>query len=181
MLLEAYKQVQLGVLLDLDSQLVEALYRGIAGKEVLRSWSECDYLEVPDADNCAGNGNELSDLLCSLLCCDAGIVGDIGADVSHSQVVGTVEHSAVGIAAAVDQISVSLCRAGVHHRAFELLGNQGLRRFRAEVAKEDYQSIAAVFFYIIKGFQGIVFILNCNRALIEAFSESLYHGRSSCN
>ena len=87
MLLITYKEVKLRVLLNLHTKLVESLDRGIAREEVLRPWSECDYLQVPDTDHSTGNRQKLTDLERGLFCGHARIIGNIGADVPHSQVV----------------------------------------------------------------------------------------------
>jgi hypothetical protein len=72
-----------------------------------------------------------------------GVLGDVGRDVAHAQVVGAVEHAAVGIAAAAHQVAVALGGAHVHARAIEALGDEGLGGLGPEVAQEHAERVRA--------------------------------------
>ena len=155
------EQVELGVLLDLDAEVVERLDRGVAGEEVLRTRAERDDLEVLEAEQRACNGLELGNHVGELFCRADRILGDEGLEVAQAEVVRAVEHAAVGIAAAVDEVLASLFRSGhVHDRAVELAGNQGLRRLRAEVAEEDDEGIAAGVLGFLDGGQHVLLVLD---------------------
>lgn len=81
--------------------------------------------------------------------------------MAQAEVVRAVEHAAVGIAAAVDEVLAGLFRSGhVHDRAVELAGNQGLRRLRAEVAEEDDEGIAAGVLGFLDGGQHVLLVLD---------------------
>ncbi len=95
------QQVQLGVLLDLHAQLIQTLDGGVAGEEVLGTRAEGDDLQVLHAQDGPGDGHELGDLVRQFLGSAHGVLGDVGAQVAHAQVVGAVQHAAVGVAAAV--------------------------------------------------------------------------------
>ena len=137
------EKVELGVLLDLDAQLVEALDRCVAGKEVLRARAEGDDLEVADADDGAGHGHEVGHHLGDVGGGAHGITGYVSLHMAHAQVVAAVEHAAVGVAAAVDHVAVALGRGHVHDGAVEALGDEGLGRLGPEVAEKDREGVDA--------------------------------------
>ena len=128
------QQIQLRVLLHLDAQLIQALDGSVAGKEILGPGAKGDDLQVLHADDGPGNGNKLPDHLRTLLGGTHGIVRDVGLQVAQTQVVGAVQHAAVGVAPAIDQVSIPFRGSHIHHGTVEPLGQNGLRRLRAEVA-----------------------------------------------
>ena len=69
------EQVELGVLLDLHADLVEALNRGVAGEEVLGTGAEGDDLQIFHADDGPGDGHELPDHIGALLGGAHGVLG----------------------------------------------------------------------------------------------------------
>ena len=155
------EQIEFRVLLNLDAEVVERLDRGVAGEEVLRARAECDDLEVLEAEQRACNGLELGNHVGELFCRADRILGDEGLEVAQAEVVRAVEHAAVGIAAAVDEVLASLFRSGhVHDRAVELAGNQGLRRLRAEVAEEDDEGIATGVLGFLDSGQHVLLVLD---------------------
>ena len=164
------QQVQLGVLLHFHAQLIEALDGSIAGEEVLRPGAEGDNLEVLHADDGPGHGDEVPDHLRALRRSAHGILGDVGLQVAHAQVIGAVEHAAVGVAPAVDEVAVALCGGNVHGGTVKLLAQQRLRRLGAEVAQEHHQRVDAVGPDILQRLHGVRFILHSDRALIEALA-----------
>ena len=88
--------------------------------------------------------------------------------MAQAEVIGTVEHAAVGIAAAIDEVLARFFGSGdVHDRAVEFAGNQRFRRFRAEVAEEDDEGIAAGIFGFLYGSQHVTFVLNGLRHFVE--------------
>ena len=165
-----HQQVELGVLLDLHAQLVQALDRRVAGEEVLRTRAEGDDLEVLHADDGAGDRHELADHGRALLGGAHRILRDVGLQMAHAQVVGAVQHAAVGVTAAVDQVAVALGRRDVHRRAAKLLAQQRLGRLGAEVAQEDHQRIDAVGAHIVKRLEGVQLVFHGDGAFIEALA-----------
>ena len=166
-LLVAHQQIQLGVFLHLHAQLVQALDGGVAGKKVLGPGAEGDDLEVFHADDGPGNGHEVRDHGGDILRRSHRVLGDIGAQMPHPQVVGAVQHPAVGVAPAIDEVAVPLGGGHVHTGAVEVFGNQCLRRLRAEVAQEHHQGVAVLGFYIGHGLQHIQLVLHRHGALVQ--------------
>ena len=155
------EQVELGVLLNLDAEVVERLDRGVAGEEVLRARAECDDLEVLEAEQRACDRLELGDHIGELFRRADRILGDEGFEVAQAEVVGAVEHAAVSIAAAVDEVLARLFSCGhIHDRAVELARDQRLRRLRTEVAEEDDEGIAAGVLCFFDSGQHVLLVLD---------------------
>jgi len=167
MLLVGDQQVQLGVLLDLDTQLVQALDRRIAGEEVLRTRTEGDDLEILEAQDGARDRHELRHHVRDLLCGAHRILRNIALEMAHTQVIGAVEHAAVRVAAAVDHVAVALGSRHEHARTVEVLRDQGLRGLRTEVAQEHGQRIAARFLDLSDGLEHILLVLNGGLGLVN--------------
>ena len=132
----------------------------VAGEEVLGTGSEGDDLQVLQADDRAGDREELNDFVSQLFSVADGIFRDIALQVAHAQVVGAVQHSAVGVAAAVDHVAVAFRRGHEHHGAVEVLRHQGFRRFRTEVSEEHAGSVALVGLQLFNSLQHIIFIFH---------------------
>ena len=64
-------------------------------------------------------------------------------ELAHAEIVGAVEHAAVGVTAAVDHVSVALGGGDVHAGAVEFLRDKRFGRFGTEVAEEHNQRVAA--------------------------------------
>ena len=80
--------------------------------------------------------------------------------MAQAEVIGAVQHAAECIATSVDQILAGfLSSCCIHDRAIELLGNQCLWRFRAKVAQEDDQGVAAGRLGFLYCLQHIRFVL----------------------
>ena len=169
------KKVKLGVLLDLNAEFIQAFDRRIAGKEVLRAGTESDDLQILDADYGTGNREKLLHLNSSFFCSDNGIGRDVALQMAHTKVVRAVEHTAISITAAVDQVSVTFCGCNKHHRAVKFFCKKRLRSLRTKVSEEHDKGIAAGCFYISNGIKHILFIFNGDFALINAFAISLYN------
>ena len=61
-----------------------------------------------------------------------GVFGDVGPELAQADVVGVVEHAAVGVAAPVDEVLARLLGGRRDHdRAVELLGQDRGRRLPA--------------------------------------------------
>ena len=161
------EQVELGVLLDLDAQLVEALDGGVAGEEVLRARPEGDDLEVAHADDGTGDGNEIGDYGRDIIRGAHRVLRDVGGQVAHAQVVAAVEHAAVGISAAVDEVAVTLGSRHEHAGSAELLRDEGLGRLGSEVAEEDHERVHALHQHIFDGVEHVLLVLDGDGALVD--------------
>ena len=133
-LLVGDQQVQLGVLFNLHAQVVQALDGGVAGEEVLGPGAKGDDLQVLNADDGPGNGHKFRHLVRQLLGGAHGILGDVAGKAPQPQVVGAVEHAAVGVAPAVDQVAVALGGSHKHAGVVKVLGDEGFGGFGAKVA-----------------------------------------------
>ena len=167
------KQIQFRVLLDLHTEFVQALDWCIAGKEVLRTRAKGDNLEVFDTDNGSCDGDEVRDHLGDIVGSANRVFGDVALQMAHAEVIRTVQHAAVGIAAAVDEVAVALGGCDKHARAFKILGDERFGRFRAKVAEEDDEGIAVRCLDISNGFQHVGFVLDGDGTFVHAALASL--------
>ena len=122
MSLVADQQVKLGVLFDLHAELVQALNGRVAGEEILRARSEGDDLQVLQSDDDPGDRDKLGNFVGQLPGGTHRIFRNIALQMAHAQVVGAVQHAAVGVAAAVDHVAVALGGGDEHHRAVKVFG-----------------------------------------------------------
>ena len=83
MLLERLQQVELRVLLNLDIQVIEGTDRSVAGKEVVRTGTEADDLQVLQTNDGTCDGHELVDHLSTLSGVTYRLLGDIGAGLAE--------------------------------------------------------------------------------------------------
>ena len=166
-LLVAHQQIQLGVLLDLHADLVQALDGGVAGEKVLGTGAEGDDLQVFHTDDRPCDGHEVRNHFGDVLRRAHGVLRDVALQMAHPQVVGAVEHTAVGVAAPIDEVAVPLGGGHEHTGAVKVFGNEGLGGLGAEIAQEHHQGVAAVLVHIGQGFQHIQLVLNGDRALVE--------------
>ena len=175
--LVGHQQVQLGVFLHFHAQLIQSLDGGVAGKEVLGTGAEGDDLETGEANQGAGNGLEVGNHGGDILRGAHGIGGDIGLEMAHAQVVGAVEHAAVGVAAAVDEVLAAfLSGSHIHDGAVKPLGDERFRRLGTEVAQEHHQGIAARALYFVHGFEHILLIFHRGFAFVQIQSLALAGG-----
>ena len=98
--------------------------------------------------------------------------------MAHAEVVGAVQHTAVGIAAAVDHIAVTLGGGHEHAGAVEELGNQGFGGLRAEVAQKDGQRVAAGLGDLGNGLLHVMLVFHGGLALVEGNALGLAGGRN---
>ena len=87
--------------------------------------------------------------------------------MAHPQVVRAVEHAAVGIAAAVDEVAVTFSGSDEHAGAFELLRDQRFGGLGAEVSQEDHQGVAAGGLHVLHGLEHVQLIFHGDGALVE--------------
>jgi len=179
--LVADEKVKLGVLFDFDAQLVKSLDGGVAGEEVLGSGTEGDDLKAGDADESAGNGDELCNHCGDILGGADGIFGDVGLDVAHAQVVRTVQHAAVSVASAVDKVSVAFGGGNEHAGAFKIFGDKGLGSFGTEVAKENDKRVAPGSLDVGHGGEHILFVFNGDGAFVKLAGVGVYDGLAAAD
>ena len=161
------QQIQLRVLLNLYTDLIQALDGGIAGEEILGTGAKGDNFQLAQADEGACDGHELADHLGNFFRSTHRIFGNKCFEMAHTQVVGAVEHAAVSIAAAIDEVAVPLGGGSVHAGTVKVLGNQRLRRFGAEVAQEDGQGVASGGFDLLDSLQHVLLIFHGRLALVD--------------
>ena len=156
------EQVQLGVLLDVDAQVEQGLDGRVAGDEVVGARAEGEDLEVAQADADRRDRDELADHRGDLVRRAHGVLGDVDVlEGLQADGVAGVEHAAVRVAAAVDQVVAGLLsRRDEHRRAAELVGQHGLRALGAEVAQEHDQRVAAVRLDLLQRLHGVGFGFN---------------------
>ena len=83
MLVEGLKQIQLGVLLDLNAEIVKLLDRCITCKEVQRSGTEGNDLQIGKSDDCSCDRNKLVNHVSTLFRSSYRILGDICLDIAQ--------------------------------------------------------------------------------------------------
>ncbi len=166
--LVGHQQIQLGVLLDFDAQVIEALDGRVAGEEILWARPEGDHLEGGKPDERPRHRDEVLEHPRDVLGGAHRILRDDRLEAAQPQVVGAVEHAAVGVASAVDEVVAGLLRSrSVHDRAVEVFGEQGLGGFGAEVAQVDEQRVAASALHVCDRLEHIVFVFHHGGALID--------------
>ena len=83
MLFESNEKIKFGVFFDLNAQFIKALDRCITCKEILRTWSECNDLEVTNADNGTCNRYEITDHLGDVISCSNWIFRNVCFKMTH--------------------------------------------------------------------------------------------------
>ena len=179
--LVADEKVKLGVLFDLNTQLVKTLDGGVAGEKVLGSGAESDDLEAGNAEQSPGNGDELCDHGGDILGGANGVLGDVGLDAAHAQVVRAVQHAAVGIASAVDKVTVALGGGNKHAGTFKILGDKCLGSFGAEVTQENDKRVATGSLDVGHGGEHILFVFNGDGAFVKLAGVGVYDGLAAAD
>ena len=88
--------------------------------------------------------------------------------MTHSKIIRAIQHAAIRIAAAADEVAAALGSRDEHTRTVKVFCNQGLRRLRAEIAKKDDKRIAGSRFDIGNGFEHVSLIFAHDGAFIDA-------------
>ena len=104
MILESFEKVELRVLFDLNAHSVQRLDGSVACEEVLRTGTERNDLEVLHSIESSCYGNELVDHVSALFCVSDRILRDVSLYATDLEVVGSIEHTAVSIASAANEI-----------------------------------------------------------------------------
>ncbi len=146
MLLVSFKQIELGLFLHLDAEVVKLLDRRITGKEILRAGAERNDLEIVKAETDAGNRQEIVNHIRAVFCITDRILRNPCGRVPQCQVIAGIEHAAERIAASGDaQRRGSFFGSGAEHlRPVKMFCEKCLGDFGAEVTKVDAERIAAV-------------------------------------
>ena len=173
------EEVQFTVLFHFHAQFIEALDRGVAGEEVLRARTEGDHLQSLQAQDTAGDRDEFADHLSAFFSRSHRVGGDVGAEMAHTQVVGAVQHTAVGVAASVDQVAVAFGSRDAHRRTVEFLDQQRFRGLGAEVAEVDHQRVAAGLLHVFQRLQGVGFVFNGNGTGVKPFAVGFCNGSAA--
>ena len=127
MLLEGLEQVELRVLLNLHIEVVQGTDGCVAGQEVVGTRTEADNLQVLQTHNGTGNGHKLMNHLGTLGCIAHGLFGYIGTGLAQREGLAGIEHAAVSIATAVDQVLLCLLGGSAEHGGtLEPVGYHGL-------------------------------------------------------
>ena len=135
-------QIQLAVLLNLNAQPVQGRDRRVAGQKVLGTGAEGNDLQIRQCQQRRCHRHKVPDHGGTVRCRTHWVLGNIRLHATQVQIIGRIEHTAVGVAAAVQQaVAALLRRCAKHHRAVKLLGQSGLCRLRTEVAQEDHQGV----------------------------------------
>ena len=169
MLLVGHEQVELRVLLHLYAQFIETLDGGVAGEEVLGTRTEGDNLQPPQTDDHAGNGHKLGHHAGHLFGRSHGIFRDIALQFAHAQIIGAVQHAAVGVATTVDHVAVALGSGHKHAGAVEIFGDERLGSLGSEVAKEHHEGVATGLFHLGHGLEHVLLVLH-GGGTIEEFA-----------
>ncbi len=106
-----------------------------------------------------------------------GLLGYVGARLAQAQGLAGVQHAAVGIAAAVDEVVLGLLGSGAEHRrTLEPVGNHRLADFRTEVAEVDAQGVAAGLLHVLQGLLGVYLALDdADGTLVDVGSAELLY------
>ena len=88
--------------------------------------------------------------------------------MAHAEVIRTVQHAAVRVAAAVDEVAVALGGCHEHARAVKIPGDERFGRLGAEVAEEDDEGIAVRGLDVGDGLEHVGFILDGDGTFVHA-------------
>ena len=144
MFLIGFEQVQLRFLLDFNAEVVELLDRSVACQEICRPRSERDNLQIGKTDGYSCYRQEVVNHIRAFVRIANRIVRDIGLHVAKRQVVAGVQHSAVCVAAAVQQILLALFGGCTEHLwSVKVLCQQSFGNFRSEISEIYAQRIAS--------------------------------------
>ena len=104
MILESFEKVELRVLFDLNAHSVQRLDGSVACEEVLRTRSERNDLQILHSIESSGYRNEVLDHVSALFCVSDRILRDVSVYATDLEVVGSIEHTAVSVASAANQV-----------------------------------------------------------------------------
>ena len=105
MFLERFKQIQFGVLFDLDTQVVKLFDWCITCQEVIWTRTKADDLQVFYCHICTCDWQEVMDHICTVICISYRIFWDIvSANISQLQVVACIQHTTVSITTSLNQV-----------------------------------------------------------------------------
>ncbi len=161
MLVVLNQQVQLGILLNLNAQIVQRLYGSIARDKVVGTRTESDYLKSLNAQVYARHGHELGYHGGDLVGGAYRILGYIGVYAAQLEVVRCVQHAAVCVAATVEHILAGLFGGGnEHYRTVKVLCNQSFGSFGTEIAQIHNQRVYAILLELFQSLCGIMLVFD---------------------
>ena len=151
-------KVEFGVFHNFDPQVIKGLDGRVAGQKILGPRSEAENLESADAEDDARGRNEIGHHVGDRVGQAERSFGDERPQLAQAAIVGCVEKSAVGVAAAADEIGFRfLGGGGEHDRPAEFLGHEGRRPFRTEVPEIDGERVRAAAPGLVQGLEGVGF------------------------
>ena len=166
--------VELRVLLYLNAEVIERLDRSVAGKEVERTRTETDDLEVLDADDYAGDVAEVGELLDSFVWVYVRILRNIYLEAAETYAVWEIEHAAKCVTTVRCKVCLALFLCCKNHGwTLELLYEHGRRTFRTKVSEEHADSVDAIVVSPLEGIHGVNFVLDDYRTVINFRESSL--------
>ena len=100
-----------------------------------------------------------------------GLLGDICTGLTQRQCLAGIQHTAVSITTAVDEVVLGLFSSSAEHGgSLEPVSNHGLRNLRTEVAQIYTKGVATSLLHISKSLLSVNLTLNdTDRTLIDAF------------
>ena len=122
-------------------------------------------------NNGTGDGQELVDEFGAVGCVAYGLLRNVGAGLAQRKGVAGVQHAAVSVATAVNQVLLGLLSGGTEHGGtVEILGEHGLRDFRTKVAQIYAEGVTACLGDIFESLLHVDFALyNTDGAFVDAF------------
>ncbi len=155
------RKIQFAVFHDLDTQVEQRLNRRVAGQKIKRPRTEGNDLQIADAEDSARHRQKLRQHRGDIFRISDGVFRNVRPEAPQSDVVGCAEQSAIGVAAAIDQVFAAIFRGRHEHdRAGKSLGQQRRGPFRAEIAQVDRQRVDAFLLHLVQGFEHILLILD---------------------
>src|SRR5699024_2944403 len=151
MLIKCLEQIQLGVLFDLNANIVELLDRCITCEEVKRSRSEADDLQIIKTHDSSCDRLKLVDHICALFSSAHRILRYVRFHITQLQIITCIEHTAICVATPLYKVVLSLfCCCHKHFRSIKMFRKQCFRYLRAKVSKIYNKCIAPCFLDILK-------------------------------
>ena len=177
MLLESLEQVELGVLLNLNVEIIEGTDRSVASKEVIWTWTKANDLQVLQTHDSASNRQELMNQFSAVSSVTHRLLWDVGTGLADIQSLAGVQHTTISVATTINQVVLCLLSGSTEHRwALEPIGYHCLRNLGTEVAKIYAKGVASSLLHILKSLLSVNFTLyNTDRTLVDiGVAELLY-------
>ena len=163
--LEFCQQVEFGVFHHRSAEIVERLDRPVAGKEIMRTRTKAEDLEVAHAHHHASDGRKVVDHLRDFVRQSDRLLRNVNGQTAQSDAVRTVEQAAERIAAIGRQHRPVLFGGGAgHRRARKTLEEQRGWPLRPKIAQIGHGRIAPLGDQFVASCHRLLFVLNdCRR------------------